>query len=610
MKKTLTTPIAISALAMLPVALLAPFASAHYGERALVTIDPPDSADTRAFGISPTGEIVGLSITSALHAAHADLRPSSEPVSDDADAAQPSGKRGPCRQTGEPCFLGIDPDFYQMPLFGESIQSGDHSICATRNWSAFPPEAFDLDFMRDFWALMTPHDQAAAEAAAFFFVTTHWGPPSVPPADLSEVATPQAFAAEVFSTLDERTYRIEFEVPKSDFEILGWTPAWIPVAIPPDPQPSVPLKLRGWYIKGDGVTPDEAERHERSGRTLEHPLIIISSGFPYSLAFDQPVGAISVGEQMRKTVTWFVANGYDVLFFDKRGHGYSEGLLDGMGEDVFRALDQLEKGLIEENGITLSLSIITPEGRRLTGRAAADEQLLGSRYTARTKPVVFRGFSYGSSQLQKAMAMNYSDLPVEYRFTRDASGRVVVDSARTPRGNRQYNFKGIIAISGFQGSIKYETVPYFLALDALASTIGHNGAVLKASVYESMNRWPAFLGLYATNDFETADGAIDVYNDRLRGFKEIQMVTGYHFGLASEEVDTYFALESERFARKIAFSDPPANNRQTTTYASEVCEAEEVTMDPQSQSITDVPSKKIRHANRQVDRILDAWRDR
>ena len=527
-----------------------------------------------------------------------------------ATSAQPSEKRGPCKPTGETCFLGIDPDVYHMPLSGESIQSGDRAICATRNWSAFPPEAFDLDFMRRFWSLMAPHDQAAAEAAAFFFVTTHWGPPSVPPSDLSEVATPQAFAAEVFSTLEARTYRIEFEVPKSDFQILGWTPAWIPVAIPPDPQPSVPLKLRGWYIKGDGVTPDEAERPEREGRALKHPLIIISAGFPYSIAFDQPVGAIAVGQQMRKTVTWFIANGYDVLFFDKRGHGYSEGLLDGMGEDVFRALDQLEKGVIEENGMTLSLSIITPDGRRLTGKAAAQEQLLGSGYTARTKPVVLRGFSYGSSQLQKAMAMNYSNLPVEYRFKRDASGTVVVDPSRTPRGNRQYNFKGIIAISGFQGSIKYETVPYFLALDALASTIGHNGAVLKASVYDSMNGWPAFLGLYGTNDFETADGAIEAYNERLRGFKEIRMVTGYHFGLASEEVDTYFALESERFARKIVFNNPPADNRQTTTYASEVCEAEEVAMDPVSQSITDVQSKRIRDANRKVDKFLERWRYR
>jgi pimeloyl-ACP methyl ester carboxylesterase len=356
------------------------------------------------------------------------------------------------------------------------------------------------------------------------------------------------------------------------------------------------------------VTPHEAERNERSGRTVEHPLIIMSAGFPYSIAFDQPVGGISVGRQIRKTVAWFVANGYDVLFFDKRGHGYSEGLLDGMGEDIFRALDQLEKGLIEENGMTLSLSIITPDGRRLTGKAAAEEHLLGSRYTARTKPVVLRGFSYGSSQLQKAMAMNYSDLPVEYRFRRDASGRVVVDPTRTPHGNRHYNFKGIIAISGFQGSIKYETVPYFLALDALASTIGHNGAVLKPSVYESMDRWPAFLGLYATNDFETADGAIDAFNNRLRGFKDIRMVTGYHFGLASEEVDTYFALESERFARKILFNLPPVNNRQTTTYAAEVCDAEEVTMDPTSQSITNVASTKIQNANRQVDSALQRWR--
>jgi hypothetical protein len=40
----------------------------------------------------------------------------------------------PCRATGTICFLGIDPDIYHMPLYGEYIQTGDHLICATRNW--------------------------------------------------------------------------------------------------------------------------------------------------------------------------------------------------------------------------------------------------------------------------------------------------------------------------------------------------------------------------------------------------------------------------------------------------------------------------------------------
>jgi hypothetical protein len=221
--------------------------------------------------------------------------------------------------------------------------------------------------------------------------------------------------------------------------------------------------------------------------------------------------------------------------------------------------------------------------------------------------VILRGFSYGSSQLQKAMAMNYSSLPVEYRFKRDGSGNVVIDTARLPRGNRGYNFKGIVAISGFQGSLKYETIPYFLALDALASTIGHNGAVLKSGVYESMDRWPGFLGLYATNDFETADGAIDAFNNRLRGFKDIRMVTGYHFGLASEEVDTYFADETARFARQVVFNRPPSDNKQTTTYAREVCAAEPVVMDPTTQSIVGVPSETIQHANDKVDDFIRRW---
>jgi pimeloyl-ACP methyl ester carboxylesterase len=251
---------------------------------------------------------------------------------------------------------------------------------------------------------MTPQDQAATEATAFFFITTHWGPPSAPAADLSFVTTPAQFQDEVFRFLERRTFRIEFEVPKTDFEKLGWQPVSLPISIPPDPSPTEPLKLRGWYIKGDGVARSgEGDDHGREDRDArEHPLVILSAGFPYSIAFDQPVGGIAVGKQLRKTVTYLVGQGYDVLFFDKRGHGYSEGILDGMGEDIFRALDQLERGTLVEDGITLSLSIITPDGRRLHGAAAAAERLLGDRYSARTKPVVLRGFSYGSSQLQKA----------------------------------------------------------------------------------------------------------------------------------------------------------------------------------------------------------------
>lgn len=514
-----------------------------------------------------------------------------------------------CVATGDTCFLGIDPDIYQMPLFGEYIQDGNELICATTNWAPFPPEAFGIDFMRNFWATQLDQlAQAETEAAAYGFVASHWGQPAAPVTDLSEMATPGDFPFEVVSSLEPRTWRIEFEVPKTDFEKLGWTAKWVPLVIPPDASPNVPVKLRGWYIKGDGVSENDTDDTQNAGNDkVEHPLVILSPGFPYSIAFDLPVGGVEVGKQMRKTATYFVAKGFDVLIFDKRGMGFSEGLFDGMGEDIFRALDQLDQGQIVEEGIPLTLSIIAPDGRRLSGASAAAENLLGEAYSAKTKPIVLRGFSYGSSQSQKAMAMNYTDLPVEYRFKLDLEGNVVIDESRMPAGNRGYNFKGIIAISGFQGSIKYETMPFFLAFDALASTIGHNGGVLKSTVYQSMNHWPAFLGLYSTNDFETADGAVDAYNERLRGFKDIKMVTGYHFGLASAEVDTYFAYESVQFAKRAIFDTPPTNNRHLTSYAREVCDSERVVMDPDTQSIIDVPSKKIQKANRKVDRFIENW---
>ena len=73
-------------MTLITAALSAPFVSAANGEGALVTIDPPGSVDTRAFGISPTGEVVGLFTTSAPHPVHAGQQPSSEPVGEDADA--------------------------------------------------------------------------------------------------------------------------------------------------------------------------------------------------------------------------------------------------------------------------------------------------------------------------------------------------------------------------------------------------------------------------------------------------------------------------------------------------------------------------------------------
>jgi hypothetical protein len=51
------------AITVAVVTLMALFVSAQAAEEPLVTIDPPGSVDTRPFGISPSGDIVGLYIT-------------------------------------------------------------------------------------------------------------------------------------------------------------------------------------------------------------------------------------------------------------------------------------------------------------------------------------------------------------------------------------------------------------------------------------------------------------------------------------------------------------------------------------------------------------------
>ena len=75
----------------------------------------------------------------------------------------------------------------------------------------------------------------------------------------------------------------------------------------------------------------------------------------------------------------------------------------------------------------------------------------------------------------------------------------------------------------------------------------------------------------------------------------------------TEKVDTYFAHETARFAKEVVFNSPPIDNKQTTTYAREVCAAEPVVMDPTTQSIVGVPSETIQHANHKVDDFIRRW---
>ena len=194
-----------------------------------------------------------------------------------------------CRATGAGCFLGIDPDIYGMPLVGQYIQSGDRVICATQNWSRFPPEAFSIDFLRQFWFLMTPQDHATTE----------------PP--LSSLSRP----TEALPTLRRRT--------------------------------SAP------------------SRRPRTSRT--------------------------------------------------RSFASSKGARSGSSSSCQKRISE-------------------------AGLAAGIAAGCHSPDYAPTAPHKLRGFSYGSSQLQKAMAMNYSSLPVEYRFKRDGLGNVVVDDADTARKSR------------------------------------------------------------------------------------------------------------------------------------------------------------------------------
>jgi pimeloyl-ACP methyl ester carboxylesterase len=397
----------------------------------------------------------------------------------------------------------------------------------------------------------------------------HAGPPAnlTSTFGLTDVKRPGDFSGEAeFAALDARTYRVEFSVPKTAFQIGGYNPVidWAILGLPPlsppippavaDPNGDGKVQLRGWYIKGDGVS-------------NRHPLVFYMLGY-WSCLEDtagvpsngNPLG--KYGEEKRKLIAYFVAQGFDVLALDMRGKGYSEGLIESVGEDVFRVLDQLYNGNAGLGG----RQVLDPNGNSISALVNL-LNVSGGNYTAKTKPVALFGISHGAIIAERAMAMNYSSLPIDL-------------NADTNLQPRKYNFDGVIELAG-NVSPKYDSRVGAALLDgALYADANSNGLECQQNVYKSMDQWPGYLAVKMFQDSFSPDGPVDAYNDKLKGFKRIVLVHGtlgddpnaVTGATVLSESFSYVEDEMGKFAKKMIRADSPwPNNTETTTLAQQVC---------------------------------------
>lgn len=359
--------------------------------------------------------------------------------------------------------------------------------------------------------------------------------------DLKRIRRPAYFAQPAYrepvAEAEGRTYTIEFRVPREAYERLHM-------------KLTDPVALRGWYLEGSGVqAPD--------GRKVR-ALVVLSAGRSVETtaiqAADEPLydyDKSSATYAPRKfpnatTEKWGSRNwrnylyelnraGFDVLTFDKRGHGISGGYNDvntlEQGRDMWRALDALETG----EGVRA----VSPAGELIQGAAVRGRFLAGLK--AKQIPVLFGGPSQGSITTMWAMHQN---------FVEDCT--YDLPEVRCSPAHR-YNVKGALLLAAFDGAIGNRPAPTDIdasVLDEGRSRVELNTVMMPSSEpLANIDQWPAvFFGRGLWDFAQSLEATLESYN-RVKGLKELVVVRGPHS-------DNEFGDENVRHmtARLVAFS--------------------------------------------------------
>ncbi|MBB3950620.1 hypothetical protein [Aureimonas jatrophae] len=353
--------------------------------------------------------------------------------------------------------------------------------------------------------------------------------------DLAAIRRPAFFGQEPYrepiAASDARAYTVEFTAPRDTLERtqLGKTGE---------------IKLRGWYIRGDGIRSEDGTR--------QRALVVMNNGGGNEItAVDDPrsqlvtrdaaSGKFTLSEtpdglteeagmrHWRGFAAAFHAAGFDVLVTDRRGNGISGGMngfnTAEQANDMMREFDQLRAGE--------GLRALGAEGGTLTGRAAADAILQGADITA--MPIVLMGYSRGSYAVAYAMQKN---------FVADCNRDMPGGTCGPALGRA--NIKGAILYGPNSGGLGTRVAGHDMIEAALreefTTTYYPDGEVAAG-----VARWPALQIVKGTWDYvEGMEGAFASYQ-RATGLKDLFVFHGPH-GLATQS-DGNMALAGDRMAR-------------------------------------------------------------
>jgi pimeloyl-ACP methyl ester carboxylesterase len=402
--------------------------------------------------------------------------------------------------------------FRQEPLAPPGYQ-GDYRV-----------DAFSDQVLRDMLAQCEAQPPCSAIANAHNYQPTQFRltgslvpegkiDPHAPNVDLREIRRPGFFGQapyhEPIAEAEERTYTFEFTVPAEPYERLnrGIT---------------TPVKLRGWYLRGAGVQQGNGHRVQAlaifvGGRSVEtttvqdprDPLYTRSASTGRFENVTYPARGTEqwAGRHWRQYLNQLNQAGFDVLTFDKRGHGISGGITADnvlqQGLDMLRAIDALGSG----DGVR----IVGPDGRERSGRAAV-RALVPNHI--RHLPIVLGGPSQGSAATMWAMHANFNrwcELDLHDR------------PCHRPWG---HNVTGAVLLSGFP------IVNPTLA-EAARRKVNHIvGIATTSEPLAGIGSWPAVF--FGKGLFDGIQGPFLTFNAylRVRGDKDLVFVRGPHSEVA------------------------------------------------------------------------------
>ena len=333
--------------------------------------------------------------------------------------------------------------------------------------------------------------------------------------DLASVRRPSYFGqapySEAIAHADKRTSIVEFTVPRDSYEQrhLKFTGD---------------IKLRGWYIRADGVTADDGQKIRglvimNNGGGSEFTAIDNTKTAPFTV--DVTTGDYSPAKSDELTEEpgirhWrsFLSDlniaGFDVLITDRRGNGISGGR-NGFNSaeqanDMFRELEQLETGA--------GLRVLGPDGKLSQGGEAA--KILRDGASFREIPVVVGGYSRGSYATQWFMHKN---------FVENCNYDVAEPNCAKPVGLS--NVKGAILYGPNSAGLGFRLAGHDAVEGALRvdfNTTFYVDSVVPANV----DKWPGLQIIKGTWDYvEGLEGSLDTYK-RAKGLKDISVFLGPH----------------------------------------------------------------------------------